>query len=73
MVVDDEIAIVGDAMFGVFPWSVFPPFATDIPQMVESWGKLLDTNCQTFIPAHGTANSRKLLMEEYNKKKRSQI
>jgi glyoxylase-like metal-dependent hydrolase (beta-lactamase superfamily II) len=68
VIVDDEIAIVGDAMFGVFPWSVFPPFANNIPQMIESWEKLLATKCHTFLPAHGSGNDRKLLMKEYLKK-----
>jgi hydroxyacylglutathione hydrolase len=53
VIVDDEIALVGDAMFGVAPWSVFPPFAADAEQMVESWGTLLATNCRLFLPAKG--------------------
>jgi len=69
VVVDDEIAIVGDAMFGVFPWSVFPPFANDIKQLITSWGKLLETNCTLFLPSHGTANGRQLVMKDYNKRK----
>jgi len=68
VVVDDEIAIVGDAMFGVFPDSVFPPFGNDARQMVESWGKLLASGCRLFLPAHGTANSRQLVQEDYNKR-----
>ena len=30
IVVDDEIALVGDTMFGIWPGSAFPPFATDV-------------------------------------------
>lgn len=63
IIVDDEIAIVGDTMFGIFPWSVFPPFADDVKQMTESWGKLLQTNCRLFLPGHGTANKRSLLQK----------
>jgi len=70
VIVDDAIALVGDAMFGVFPWSVFPPFAGDAGQMVESWGKLLATNCRLFLPAHGTADSCQLVQKDYNKRKR---
>ncbi|MBN2814877.1 MAG: MBL fold metallo-hydrolase, partial [Bacteroidales bacterium] len=51
LVVDDEIAIVGDAMFGVFRHSVFPPYAEDADLMVKSWGKLLETGCHSFLPA----------------------
>ena len=67
IIVDDNIALVGDTMFGVFKWSVFPPYANNIDQMIESWGNLLKTNCQVFIPSHGTANSRSLVLKEYNK------
>lgn len=66
VIVDEEIALVGDAMFGVFPWSVFPPFAADAGLMVDSWGKLLATNCRLFLPAHGTANPRRLVQKNHS-------
>jgi hydroxyacylglutathione hydrolase len=66
LIVDDEIAIVGDTMFGVFKWSVFPPYAEDEVQMVISWGRLLETKCSKFLPSHGTANSRLLVQKDYN-------
>jgi glyoxylase-like metal-dependent hydrolase (beta-lactamase superfamily II) len=69
VIVDNEIAIVGDAMFGVFKGSVYPPFADDPKQMIHSWGKLLATSCRFFLPAHGTSNSRALLKREYDKRK----
>jgi len=65
LIVDNEVAIVGDAMFGIFRNHVFPPFADDIPEMICSWGKLLDTGCTTFLPGHGRAISRNLLEKEY--------
>jgi glyoxylase-like metal-dependent hydrolase (beta-lactamase superfamily II) len=68
VIIDDEVAIVGDTMFGVFKGSVFPPFANDIKQMINSWGKLLETNCSVFIPSHGSANSRSLVQKDYNKR-----
>ncbi len=58
LIVDDEIAIVGDAMFGIFPGSIFPPFGDDKLQITQSWKLLLETGCRLFLPAHGTANSR---------------
>ncbi|MCX6243685.1 MAG: hypothetical protein NTU98_03175 [Bacteroidetes bacterium] len=36
---------------------------------MKSWGKLLETDCSWFIPSHGTANSRSLVQEDYNKRK----
>jgi glyoxylase-like metal-dependent hydrolase (beta-lactamase superfamily II) len=69
VVVENEVAVVGDAMFGVFPGSVFPPYATDVKQMIDSWGVLLKTGCSLFLPAHGSANSRSLLQKDYDKRK----
>jgi hydroxyacylglutathione hydrolase len=64
LIVDGEIALVGDAMFGVFSWSIFPPFADDVPTMIQSWEKLLKTGCKVFLPGHGTSNSRKILKKQ---------
>ena len=69
VIIDDEIAIVGDTMFGVFKGSVLPFFADNTKAMVNSWGKLLDTQCLQYLPSHGTANSRELLKKQYNKYK----
>jgi hydroxyacylglutathione hydrolase len=68
VIVDNEVAIVGDCMFGIFNGSVFPPFATDIGQMIESWGKLLDTGCSLFLPSHGSADNRLLVEKDYHKR-----
>ncbi len=67
VIVDEEIAIVGDTMFGVFPNSTFPPYADDIGEMVKKWGKLLETNCNIFLPGHGGEVKRKLLKREFEK------
>ena len=68
VIIDHEIAIVGDTMFGVFKWSVFPPYAEDVRQMIRSWGTLPETNCSLFIPSHGSANSRFLVQKDYEKR-----
>jgi len=67
VIVDNEIAIVGDAMLGLFKKSIFPPFADDIQEMVKSWGRLLETKCHTFLPGHGHEIKRELLQKEYIK------
>ncbi len=64
-VVAGGIALAGDAIFGVVPGSVFPPFGQDIPRMVESWRILADTGCKTFLPGHGFERSRDLLARQY--------
>jgi hydroxyacylglutathione hydrolase len=65
IIIDNEIALVGDTMFGIFPRSVFPPFASDSDLLVKSWGKLLGTGCKIFIPSHGTANKRLIVEKNY--------
>lgn len=54
-------------VFGVFPGSIFPPFADNEGLMVESWKKLLDTGCKIFLPAHGSERSRELVQKQYDK------
>lgn len=61
VIVGSEIALVGDAMFGIFPGAVFPPFADNTDQLVASWRKLLDTGCRAFLPAHGRPQTREML------------
>jgi glyoxylase-like metal-dependent hydrolase (beta-lactamase superfamily II) len=65
LIVDGQIALVGDTLFGVFRNSVFPPFADDPEQMVRSWGKLLRTGCVFFLPGHGSEIGRDLLEREF--------
>jgi glyoxylase-like metal-dependent hydrolase (beta-lactamase superfamily II) len=67
ILVDNEVALVGDVMFGVFKNSVFPPYADDIAKMTDSWGKLLQTDCKIFLPGHGKEIKRTLLQKEYEK------
>lgn len=68
VVVDDEVALVGDTMFGVFPWTVYPPFAVDTTEMINSWGNLLKTNARVFIPSHGFSNPRSLVEKDFKKR-----
>lgn len=69
LVVDNEIAIVGDTMFGVFPGSAFPPFALNTTEIVQSWGKLLEkTRCNLFLPSHGSEIKRALVEKDFSKR-----
>ena len=67
LIVDQEIALVGDAMFGMFPKSVLTPFAEDVPQLVKTWNTLLETPCSLFIAGHGWAVTREKLSRNYIK------
>jgi hydroxyacylglutathione hydrolase len=68
IIVDDEIALVGDCMFGIMRSSVFPPYALNPKEMINSWGRLLETDCSLFLPSHGSANTRSLVQKDYNKR-----
>lgn len=66
IIVDNEIALVGDAMSGLFN-SICPPFALDTKLMAESWKRLLDTGCSVYLPSHGTEDSREFVSKQYEK------
>lgn len=70
VVLDDEIALVGDAMVNAGPWSVFPPFADDVGLLIDSWRRLLETGCRIFLPGHGTAIAQALLEQRYEERRR---
>ena len=53
LLVDDEIALVGDTLFGIFKHKIFPPFADDVKNLYKSWELLLSTKCNLFLPGHG--------------------
>lgn len=61
IIIDDELAVTGDAVYGIVPGAVFPPFADDPAQLVESWGTLLKTGSRLFLPGHGRPVPRDLL------------
>jgi hydroxyacylglutathione hydrolase len=66
-IIDNETAVVGDTLFGIFKESAFPPFAGDPARLIESWKMLLETGCTTFLPAHGSERSREILMRQYHR------
>ena len=67
VIIDDEIALVGDTMFGIFKEKIMPPFADHKKDLYESWSKLLETSCKSFIPAHGKLIKRVLVEKHINK------
>jgi glyoxylase-like metal-dependent hydrolase (beta-lactamase superfamily II) len=67
ILIDNEIAIVGDVMFGVFKNSIFPPYADNTGKMIKSWNRLLNTECSIFLPGHGNEIKRELLKNQYDK------
>ncbi len=67
VIVDGEIAIVGDTMWGLTENAVFPPFADQPRLLVESWRKLLETGCRLFLPAHGSERKRSLVEKQFQR------
>lgn len=67
ILIDDYIALVGDAMFGINRRSIYPPFADNTSTMIKSWGKLLDTPCELFLPGHGRPIRREELQRDFEK------
>lgn len=62
LIADGEIALAGDSLFGIFPWSAMPPFGNDRKEIVESWKVLLSTGCRIFLPSHGLRKTREQLV-----------
>ncbi|HLO61284.1 MAG TPA: MBL fold metallo-hydrolase [Bacteroidales bacterium] len=70
VIIDNEITLAGDTVFGIFPWTAFPPFAADTGELISSWEKLLNTtSCRLFIPSHGMAIKRDLLQKDLEKRR----
>lgn len=66
IVVDNELAIVGDVMRKYAGIQVKPAWA-DQPGLIEvSWKKLLQENCELFLPSHGSEITRELIEKELN-------
>lgn len=65
IVVDGEYALVGDTLFGMFVGGIYPPFADGPELLLVSWQKLLDSGCHTFLPGHGSARKRDMLLRRH--------
>jgi hydroxyacylglutathione hydrolase len=53
IIIDDEIAIVGDALFGIFKHSIISPYMSNKQAMKKTWKKLLNNQVTVFLPGHG--------------------
>ncbi len=69
VVIDDEIAIAGDSVIGTIPGSPFPPFADDVPLLISSWRKIIETGCHSYLPGHGKPVSREEMITEYERRR----
>ncbi len=64
IIVDSEIAIVGDCMVHRFKGKIFPPFAKRPDEVKASWARLVDTGCRIFLPAHGNEAPLDIIKEK---------
>ncbi len=68
VVIDDVMAVAGDSIIGTMPGKPFPPFADDVDLLLKSWGRIIETGCESFLPGHGKPVSREELSVEFSKK-----
>ncbi len=67
IIIDEEIAIVGDIMRNYHGVRLKPAWANQ-PGLIEvSWKKLLQENCELFLPSHGGEITRARLERELEK------
>jgi glyoxylase-like metal-dependent hydrolase (beta-lactamase superfamily II) len=66
IVIDNEIVITGDAMVGIHD-KTLPWYYVSKEDLLKSWKKILDTGSRLYLPAHGTAVKREILIENYRK------
>ena len=70
---DSGEAFVGDTCFNILlinKFTVFPPFANDIPILLKSWKLLLDMKVQELFPGHGKSFDREKLQKSFTKLKK---
>lgn len=65
VIIDQELAIVGDNMVNMTWQRVFPPFCDNVPALLQSWKALLDSHCRLFLPSHGSQITREALERAY--------
>lgn len=66
-IVDNQFALVGDAMVGALCGSILPVYSADVRQLVQSWQVLLDTGCEWFLPGHRPPHQRAVIEKEIQK------
>lgn len=70
LVLDSGQAFVGDLIFNGYPFGlspIMPPFAHDVPRLLQSWRHLLSRGVKVFYPGHGKAITAETLSRAYLK------
>jgi glyoxylase-like metal-dependent hydrolase (beta-lactamase superfamily II) len=70
LVLDSGQAMVGDLVFNAYPFGlspILPPFAHDLPGLLRSWRRLLDSGVSLIYPGHGRALTAEILERAWRK------
>lgn len=65
VLLENKEMITGDNMFGLPGKRVFPPFAENKSDLMDSWKKISGIEADTYHPAHGLAISREKFLNEF--------
>lgn len=60
----------GDLFFNIFPGTVFPPFADNPKQLLQSWKNIFESGVKEIYPSHGSRFKVERAYESYNKWKK---
>lgn len=64
IIIDNEIVITGDTMVGISD-NTLPWYFVSKEALLKSWKKILDTGSRLYLPAHGSAVKREILIKNY--------
>ncbi|MFO8066977.1 MAG: MBL fold metallo-hydrolase [Bacteroidales bacterium] len=67
LILEGKHAFVGDTAFNIRRKSVYPPFANNEKELIQSWKVLLDTGVEYFWPGHGKMFTREKFLKTYQK------
>ncbi|SIR17841.1 MBL fold metallo-hydrolase [Halanaerobium kushneri] len=68
VIINGEDIICGDTLFNFMPHSVYPPFANNKDELIESWQKIKSYNCKRFYPGHGSIFTEEKFIKTLEKK-----
>jgi glyoxylase-like metal-dependent hydrolase (beta-lactamase superfamily II) len=67
IIVENNIAIVGDTMVRKINGNIYPPFANRADLLKVTWERLHKTKCKIFLPSHGKEITRDSVAWNYKK------
>ncbi|MGM0446563.1 MAG: MBL fold metallo-hydrolase [Bacillota bacterium] len=68
VIINGKHIICGDTLFNILPNTVYPPFANDKQQLLESWKIIKNYNCEKFYPGHGNIFDKSKFIKTFKRK-----